>query len=67
MVEWLCFSVPVVKLAAGGVLLQEIINPTQFNDPELAELACALPGITVQDSAEKTMSTYVNPFCRWKE
>ena len=56
-----------VKLAAGGVLLQEIINPTQFNDPELAELACSLPGIIVQDRAEKTMSTHLNAFCRWKE
>ncbi len=25
-----------------------------------------LPGILVQDRAEKTVNTYVNAFCRWK-
>lgn len=47
--------------------MPEIINPAQFADPELAELARILPGILVQDRAEKTVSTYVNAFGRWKE
>ena len=56
-----------VQLAAKSVLLPESINPARFVDPELAELACSLPGIIVQDRAEKTVSTYVRAFGRWKE
>ena len=61
------FLVPAVTVAGERVVMPQSLRLEQFKDPELIQLAHMLPGILVQDRAEKTVSTYVNAFRRWKE
>ena len=60
-------SVPVVKVAGESIVLPLSLQPMHFEDPDLAQLANLLPGILVQDRAEKTVHTYISAFRRWKK
>ena len=46
-----------VNVAGERVVLPLSLQPMCFEDPELAQLANLLPGILVQDRAEKTVHT----------
>ena len=56
-----------VNVAGERVVLPLCLQPVRFEDPELAQLANLLPGILVQDRAEKAVHTYINAFRRWKK
>lgn len=52
---------------ADDVVFPPSLQPTCFEDPELAQLARILPGILVKDRAEKTVHTYISAYRRWKQ
>ena len=56
-----------VQAVAKDVVLPAELEPTCFKDPELARLAKVLPGILVQDRADKTVKTYLGAYRRWKQ
>lgn len=56
-----------MRAVADDVVLPAGLEPSCFKDPELVGLANALPGILVQDNAEKTINTYLGVYRRWKQ
>ena len=56
-----------VNVGGERVVLPLSRQSMRFDDPDLAQLANLLPGILVQDRAEKTVHTYINAFRRWKK
>ena len=71
--RWFCyhnitsFSDPVLKEVAQEVVLPMDLQPAVFDDPDLAQLASALPAILVKDKATQTVKTYISAFRRWKQ
>ncbi len=63
----MCYSVAGTQAASKEVILPEELEPSRFDDPELARLAGMLPGILVQDKAAKTVQTYLGAYRRWKQ
>lgn len=56
-----------VFVVGENVFLLHSLHPAQLKDPELVRLAHMLPGVLVQDRADKMVTTYVNAFCRCRE
>lgn len=64
-------GVSVIYVAAAQPLVQEFTFPPElsasmFVDPELRQLAQALPNILVRDRAASTVSTYLRAYKSWK-